>query len=398
MAYEQTTGRTVFSTPAQNRTYQRNAQSRSGYTPTRWAKGGIMNSPLNTGGKRQPAPGFPGGGGGGGAGGWGARDVAYQEALREDIWKKTTPDVKGVGFMTKWRQKEDGTWEYTAELGEEEQSIYDDAFTRQKMFLDEATALGSGGWEQAQQSRFDQKRALYAESDARAQQERLAREQATGASSTGMFLGARNEQSLLNQRNMELEEAAFRESQQLIDSALTRGRNDVTMMGEVGDWANQYLKIPSSDPKGNLQNVSDAFTRQMDQEAAAAAAKKKGKNKFWGIVLVGASDAKVICTAMNDDYGFGAYRNAIWLKYSELNYKDKPEIEKGYHALCLPMLRIRKKWYGKPTYAWLKHVVKHRTADLKAEMYGKKRDRIGQAWRFVLEPLCYLVGKRLIRR
>jgi hypothetical protein len=107
------------------------------------------------------------------------------------------------------------------------------------------------------------------------------------------------------------------------------------------------------------------------------------------------SDGKVICTAMNEDYGFGAYRNAIWLKYAAINYADKPEMEAGYHALCLPMLRIRKKWYGKPTYAWLKHVAKHRTADLKAEMYGKKRDRIGQAWRFILEPLCYYVGKRL---
>ena len=108
--------------------------------------------------------------------------------------------------------------------------------------------------------------------------------------------------------------------------------------------------------------------------------------------------SKIVCTAMNDDYGFGVYRNAIWLKYAEMNYKDKPEMEKGYHALCLPMLRIRKKWYGKPTYAWLKHVAKHRTADLKAEMYGKKRDRIGQAWRFILEPLCYFVGKRLMRK
>jgi len=107
------------------------------------------------------------------------------------------------------------------------------------------------------------------------------------------------------------------------------------------------------------------------------------------------SSSKVICTAMNEDYGFGKYRNAIWLKYAAINYKDKPEMEAGYHALCLPMLRIRKKWYGKPIYAWLKHVARHRTADLRAEMYGKKRDRIGQAWRFILEPLCYFVGKRL---
>jgi hypothetical protein len=241
-------------------------------------------------GKKQTRPfQFPGGGGGGGAGGWGARDVAYQEALRKDIWQKTTPDVTGVGFKTKWRQKEDGTWEYTAELGEEEQSIYDDAYTRQGMFLDQATALGSGGWEQAQQSRFDQKRALYAGEDAREAAIRRERQYATGASTTGMFAEDARAAENLNQRNMLLEEAAFNESQQLIDSALARGRGDVSMMGDVAGWANQFLKIPTADPKGNLQNVSDAFTRQMDQEAAAAAAKRKGMNKFWGNLLGGAT-------------------------------------------------------------------------------------------------------------
>ena len=250
---------------------------------------------------------FPGGGGGGG--GWGARDVAYQEALRKDIWQKTTPDVTGVGFKTKWRQKADGTWDYTSELGEEEQSIYDDAITRQGMFLDQATALGSGGWEQAQQSRFDQKRALYAESDAREEAIRKAAQYNTGASTTGMFAEDARAAANLNQRNMLLEEAAFNESQQLIDSALARGRGDVAMMGDVSNWANQYLKIPTADAKGNLQNVSDAFTRQMDQEAAAAAAKRKGMNKFWGNILGSATGGgntgglSYIATAATDALG-----------------------------------------------------------------------------------------------
>jgi hypothetical protein len=195
-------------------------------------------------------------------------------------------------------------------------------------------------------------------------------------------MGAQAEQSLLNQRNRELEEAAFAESQGLIDSALNRQSGDINMMGTLGDRANKMIRMPQPDTRANMQGVSEASTAWRDLQALEEAKKRK----------------KIVCTAMNDDYGFGAYRNAIWLKYSELNYKDKPEIEKGYHALCLPMLRIRKKWYGKPTYAWLKHVAKHRTADLKAEMYGKKRDRIGQAWRFVLEPLCYFVGKRLMKK
>jgi len=212
-------------------------------------------------------------------------DLAYQEGLRKDVWQKTTPDVKGVGFQTKWRQKPDGTWEYTSELGEEEQAIRDAAYTRQEMFLDQASALGAGGWEQAQQSRFDQKRGLYAESDALAQQQRLAREQATGASSTGMFLGQMGEQEKLNRRNMLLEEAAFNESQGLIDANLRRGRGDVTMMGDVANWANQYLDIPSADAKGNLAGVGDASTRKWDTLAAFEEEKAKSKNKFIGNIL-----------------------------------------------------------------------------------------------------------------
>ena len=108
----------------------------------------------------------------------------------------------------------------------------------------------------------------------------------------------------------------------------------------------------------------------------------------------GSSGGKVVCTAMNDDYGFGSFRNAIWLKYSQQKYSNTPEYEKGYHTIFIPLLQMRNKhWAGKQVYKVLKHIARHRTADLRAEMYGTKRDRIGQAERAVLEPLCYIVGK-----
>jgi len=306
------------------------------------------------------------------------QDFERQKELDRLIWERSTPDVTGVGGTVRWDRDKNMV---TSALSPENQAIYDAMFERQKRFGADVDAF-SGDWRDIQQERFDQKRALYAESDARAQQERLAREQAIGASSTGRFLGAQTEQALLNQRNRELEEAAFAESQGLIDSSLSRQSNDIASMMNIGNIANQMVKMPQPYPVGNMQGVSEASTAWRDLQALEAAKKRK----------------KIVCTAMNDDYGFGAYRNAIWLKYSELNYKDKPEMEKGYHAIFKPLLKIRKKWYGKPIYALLKHIAKHRSVDLRAEMYGKKRDRIGQAWRFVLEPLCYLVGKRLVSK
>ena len=52
------------------------------------------------------------------------------------------------------------------------------------------------------------------------------------------------------------------------------------------------------------------------------------------------SGDKIVCTMMNQSYGFGSFRNAIWLKYS----KDKlsEEYQKGYHRIFLPLVAYAK--------------------------------------------------------
>ena len=104
---------------------------------------------------------------------------------------------------------------------------------------------------------------------------------------------------------------------------------------------------------------------------------------------------KIICTAMNQAYGFGSFRNAIWLKYSQEKLKKEHEV--GYHTLFLPLVKISykmgNKWYNKAVRAVLEHLVKHRTKDIYQESKGKKRDTLGRIYRNIFEPLCYLVGK-----
>lgn len=341
-------------------------------------------------------------GGRGGGSGFAYDDLQRQLEYDKMVWERSTPNIDGVGGSVEW-DRENNTVKST--LSDENQAIYDDMVRRQSMFGDLANNLASGGWQDAQKQLFDQQRALYAEGDQIAQDQLLERELAMGrgAESTAGFNERRAMQSGIDQRDMGLLNNAFVQSQGLIDSNLNRQRNDIASMMNLGNVANSMIAMPSPNTAGNIGNVSTASTRYADNLAMESAKRRKGMSDMWGSILGGGSSSgglfsKVICTAMNDDYGFGVYRNAIWLKYAEINYKDKPEMEKGYHALCLPMLKIRKKWYGKPTYAWLKHVAKHRTADLRAEMYGKKRDRIGQAWRFILEPLCYFVGKRLMKK
>lgn len=109
----------------------------------------------------------------------------------------------------------------------------------------------------------------------------------------------------------------------------------------------------------------------------------------------GGGGGKIICTAMNAAYGFGGYRNAVWLKYAANNLTKAHEV--GYHTLFLPLVKYAfnsgDKLPNKVLRAILEHGTRHRTADLRAEMYGRKRDNLGRFYRAIFEPLCYAVGK-----
>jgi hypothetical protein len=104
---------------------------------------------------------------------------------------------------------------------------------------------------------------------------------------------------------------------------------------------------------------------------------------------------KIVCTAMNAEYGFGSFRNAIWLAQS----KDlDPAYEKGYHALFLPLVTYAYKSGTKSALqrilrGVLEHIARHRTADIWKQKRGKNRDNIGMIYRAILEPICYIVGK-----
>jgi hypothetical protein len=108
----------------------------------------------------------------------------------------------------------------------------------------------------------------------------------------------------------------------------------------------------------------------------------------------GGSSGKIVCTAMNESYGFGSFRNRIWLAYAAKHLTK--EHEKGYHTLFLPLVDIayrKQTIISKPLRAVLENIARHRSADLRAEMRGSKRDTIGRVYRAILEPLCYFVGK-----
>lgn len=109
----------------------------------------------------------------------------------------------------------------------------------------------------------------------------------------------------------------------------------------------------------------------------------------------GGGGGKIICTAMNQAYGFGSFRNAIWIEYADKHLTKAHEV--GYHTLFLPLVDYGfKQGDGKMNMVVRKVLewgTRHRSMDLRAEMRGKKRDTTGRILRSLFEPLCYIVGK-----
>ena len=111
----------------------------------------------------------------------------------------------------------------------------------------------------------------------------------------------------------------------------------------------------------------------------------------------GGGGRKIVCTMMNETYGFGSFRNRIWLKYAKDNLSDEYQI--GYHKLFLPLVNYAKgnKLSNLIVKKILEHIARHRTLDIRQEMKNSKRHTLGKVYRNILEPLCYIVGKREIK-
>jgi hypothetical protein len=101
----------------------------------------------------------------------------------------------------------------------------------------------------------------------------------------------------------------------------------------------------------------------------------------------GGGGGKIVCTMMNESYGFGSFRNKIWLRHSK---NLAPEYQKGYHKIFLPLVKLSKK--NIVLKKVLEHIAIHRTIDIRQESRGKVH-LLGRLYRKILEPICYWVGK-----
>jgi hypothetical protein len=148
--------------------------------------------------------------------------------------------------------------------------------------------------------------------------------------------------------------------------------------------------------KSTRSNPRDAGTTKAQKDAISAALRESRRGQQYtdkdSSGSTGDGGRKVICTMMNERYGFGSFRNKIWMKFHE---NHGPEYEKGYHAIFLPLVKIAK-GEGKINTAVrkvLEHMGRHVTADMFKIMKGKKRDPLGRIYRAIFEPTCRIIGK-----
>ena len=84
-----------------------------------------------------------------------------------------------------------------------------------------------------------------------------------------------------------------------------------------------------------------AVVLHVNKEGGTVKAKEGGKSAKEAAQQVAQekedkSDDKIVCTAMNNQYGFGSFRQTIWLNQSKTLDKH---YQIGYHTIFKPLVR-----------------------------------------------------------
>ena len=165
--------------------------------------------------------------------------------------------------------------------------------------------------------------------------------------------------------------------------------DDFEVSGGVapGGAAQVFDTAFGSEDSGSDTSTSESTVDEADVEAGLATESISDFQDSGGGDSGGGGGGKIVCTMMNKTYGFGSFRNKIWLRQS----KDlAPEYQKGYHILFLPLVKIAET--NKIVRKILEHIAVHRTIDIRQESRGKTH-MLGRIYRKILEPICYWVGK-----
>ena len=151
----------------------------------------------------------------------------------------------------------------------------------------------------------------------------------------------------------------------------------------------------SQDFENNTNKMKDqqkSYKEKLDKKTSTRREAGSMNQPGRGGDQSGRSGGKIVCTMMNESYGFGSFRNKIWLRHSK---NLAPEYQKGYHRLFLPLVNYAKQKgiINKIIKNILEHIAVHRTIDIRQQERNKIH-LIGRVYRTILEPICYWAGKK----
>ena len=221
--------------------------------------------------------------GGGNVSQYGQQNIDFQKDLRDDIYDKTTMDVTGVGYENKF----DENGNLISNLTGVNKDIYDQSGNLTTMFGNQMMDYNSGGFEAMEARQLAAQQALVADANEQRALQMRERDQNTGASLYQQYYGSRAEGDRINQQNLGFINNAFDRSiasGNYLSGQRTGAQNSMLAAADPANTmlANQMTKVNAT---GNLAALSKSGTMLADQQAAAAEAKSKGKNKFWNSVL-----------------------------------------------------------------------------------------------------------------
>ena len=164
------------------------------------------------------------------------------------------------------------------------------------------------------------------------------------------------------------------------------------MMTEMNALQDYYSEPdPTTVPEIEAM-ISGAEAEEAAVAAAAAEAEAAAEEApSWGGGAGEGGDpgGKIACTMMNHLYGFGSFRNAIWMRYAR-DHMPEPEWELGYHKVYGPLVKMM------PTHPWVRKFMRWfartRTATLRRELRGKRPTLMQAVRRGVSRPIVYAVG------
>ena len=277
MAYEQST-------------IKRTMPKEKGFVPTRWAKGGIMNSPLNTGGQAKTGSmNLPFGGRGGGGDLMAMAEADYQRQL--GLMDKAAE--MGAGYSS---DNTLGTTDIdyenkmiTERLSPELQAQYDRLLARSGASQDRVDQMGSNPYEM-QQYLYDANMQLK-----RPEQDALRDDTMSMLAAKGM-LGSTGgsaqysgvEESIARSNSMDFNDALM-QSQGLMDMERARGSGDLSTAMAMGGAQIPYITAGTNQgaaiPIENVAGVSGASKNIFGVGAGEYAGNQKRKKGIWDSLL-----------------------------------------------------------------------------------------------------------------